>query len=250
MACCARTSCMSHMGSACDQPAVPVAAPGPCLEQEHCLLLPCLARLIPTWRGRQGCVQVQIIPRSSVFRASAKRNLGSPLVLPWVCSCWGCMKCLVFIASCPNGSLSRCSGGLCSLPFLPSELGCCDTFEKQQGSYLEKSPFGGSFQSDWLSGVLFACLGAPIPKSLRKMAEATNGTLLAKHCLSTPVLYCLVPRNLCWLLTWIGWCNYASQPTIAMGKWVPLVGISKELAPWRSTHQPVWEWGVGGVCFV
>lgn len=31
-------SYMSHMGSACGQPAVPVAAPWPCLEQEHCLL--------------------------------------------------------------------------------------------------------------------------------------------------------------------------------------------------------------------
>lgn len=29
-----------------------------------------------------------------------------------------------------------------------------------------------------------------------------------------------------------------------MGKWVPLVGIFKELAPWRST-QPVWEWVLG-----
>lgn len=68
---------MSHMGSARDQPAVPVAAPWPCLQQEYCSLFPCPARLILTWKDGQGCVQVQIIPHSSVLRASDNRNLPS-----------------------------------------------------------------------------------------------------------------------------------------------------------------------------
>lgn len=115
--------------------------------------------------------------------------------------------------------------------------------------------FGGSFQSDLLSGVLFACLGAPIPKSLRKMAEATNGTLLAKHWLNTPVLSLSCANIALFAETSVGSSSELGDvimPPSPLLQWengslLLLQGLFKELAPWRSTHQPLWEWGVG-VC--
>lgn len=42
-----------------------------------------------------------------------------------------------------------------------------------KSSSVKKSGFGESFQNGWLSGGWFACFGAPISKSLTKVAKAT-----------------------------------------------------------------------------
>lgn len=82
-------------------------------------------------------------------------------------------------------------------------------------------------------------------------------TLLVKHWLNTPVLSMSCANTALFPETSVGSLSELDDvimPPSPLLQWEDgsllfLQRIFKELAPWRSTHQTLWEWGVG-VCFV